>query len=127
WAFDRSRERAHRLGVGITQDRHIFRTTEDTVTEVAIPVDENLVYPWVEYQYLENQFAVYRNLYLLHQTEDIATGADVRVRLGYGGSSLGNDHDFVRYEAIYSDLLGVGDHHLLQFSTYLSGRHYESN
>jgi hypothetical protein len=122
WAFDRSRERAHRLGVGMTQERHIFRATQDTVG--AVPVDENLVYPWVEYQYVENQFAVYRNLHLLHQTEDIATGADLTVRLGYGGSSVGNDHDFVRYEAIYSDLLGVGEHHLMQFSAYIDGRHY---
>lgn len=125
WAFDRSRARAHRLGVGVTQDRHIFRATDETVA--AMPVDENLVYPWVQYQYLENQFAVYRNLYLLHQTEDIATGADAWVRLGYGGGSLGNDHDFVRYEAQYTDLLGVGEHHLLQFSSYLSGRHYRDN
>jgi hypothetical protein len=125
WAFDRSRERAHRLGVGVTQERHIFRITEDTVG--AIPVDENMVYPWVEYQYLENQFAVYRNLHLLHQTEDVATGVDLRVRLGYGGSSLDNDHDFVRYQVTYSDLLGVGEHHLLQFSSYLSGRHYQGN
>jgi len=122
WAFDRNRARAHRLGLGITQDRQIFRPTPET--QAAIPVDENLVYSWLQYHYLENRFAVYRNLYLLHQTEDIATGVDARFRLGYGGGALGNEQDFVRYEANYSDLLAVGEHHLLQFSSYLDGRHY---
>lgn len=125
WAFDRSRERAHRISVGLTQERHIFRPTEETVA--GTPVDENMVYPWLEYHYLQNQFAVYRNLHLLHQVEDVATGVDVRARLGYGGSSFDNDHDFVRYDVVYSDLLGVGEHHLLQFSSYISGRHYQDS
>lgn len=125
WAFDRSRVRAHRLGFGVTQERHIFRTTEET--QMGVPVDENLVYPWLQYQYLENRFAVYRNLYMLHKTEDVATGMDAWARVGYGGSDLGNDHEFVRYEAGYSDVWGIGEHHLLQFTSTFEGRRYHNN
>jgi hypothetical protein len=125
WAFDRHNTHAQRLWFGITQDRQVFRPVEDTQGE--LPPNENLKYVWLQYQYVENQFAVYRNLYLLHQTEDIATGKDLKLRLGHGGGWLGNDEDFVQYDLSYSDLLGVGDQHLLQFQAYATGRYYDSS
>lgn len=125
WAIERDRNHAQRISVGFTQDRENFRAVE--ATQAALPQDQNLVYAWVQYHYLQNQFAVYRNLYLLHQTEDIPMGADLRVRVGHGGSWLGNDEDFLRYDVTYGDLLGVGRDHLLQFSSYVTGRYYDSS
>lgn len=125
WAFERQKTHAQRLWFGVTQDRQTFRATPETVG--GVPPNENLRYAWAQYQYVENQFAVYRNLYLLHQTEDIATGKDLRLRIGHGGAWFGNDDDFVQYEVDYRDLLGLGRHHLLQFTAYAKGRYYDSS
>lgn len=121
WAYDRHTGFSKRLSAGLSQDRQQFRPNQDT--QEALPEDENRVYGWLEYQYVENAFAVYRNLNLLHRKEDIAMGKNLRLRLGHGGSALGNDWDFTQYEMTFSDVLGVGRHHLLRLETLLRGRH----
>ncbi len=125
WAFDRQKEFAKRLSIGVTQDREEFSANEDTL--LSLPLNENLVYGWLGYEYLENRFAIYRNLNLLHQTEDIAMGKNFTARLGHGGSLLGNDQEFVVYEANFTDMLGVGNHHLLHFSGSVEGRNYTAD
>lgn len=111
-----------RIMLGVTQERDTFEAISGSVGD--LPVNENLVYPWVEYRLIENQFAVYQNLNLLHRVEDVSMGADLRVRLGYAGADYGNDYDALRFTLNYSDLLGVGLHHLMKFSFDLSGREY---
>jgi len=123
WAYDRHESFSKRLSIGLTQDREQYRSNEDTL--LPLPVDENHVYGWLQYQYVENAFAVYRNLNLLHRKEDIPMGMDLRLRLGHGGSSLGNDEDFIQYEVEFTDVLGVGKYHLLQFAAEVEGRDHQ--
>ena len=125
WAYHRNEAFARRLSVGLTQDRHQFEPNEDTL--LPVPANENLIYGWLEHQYLENRFAVYRNLNLLHQTEDIPMGIDLRVRLGHGGSLLGNEQEFAFYQVAVADVLAVGRHHLLQVAGVLKGRYYTAD
>jgi hypothetical protein len=122
WAYDRHESFSKRLSIGLTQDREQYKPNEDT--QQPVPADENRVYGWLQYQYVESAFAVYRNLNLLHRTEDILMGMDLQLRLGHGGSALGNDQDFTQYELKFSDVLGVGKYHLLQFEALGQGRQY---
>lgn len=122
WAYDRHESFSKRVSLGVTQDREQFRTNEDTMQP--LPLDTNHIYGWLQYQYVENAFAVYRNLNLLHRKEDVPMGMNLRVRLGHGGTALGNDQEFTYYEVGFNDVLGVGKHHLLQFEALVEGRHY---
>lgn len=123
WAFRRKEDFSKRLSLGVTQDRQQFRPNEDT--QQPLPLDENQVYVWLEYQYLEDAYEVYRNLHLLHRKEDVAMGMNLRVRFGHGGGSLGNDNEFTVYQVDFTDVLGVGEHHLMQFAAWGKGVYYK--
>ncbi len=122
WAFYRHAAATHRILGGITQQRHLYRSLEETTQ--SIPTDYNIVYPWLEYQYIQNRFAELTNIDHLHQVEDVATGKDWRLRIGYGGSVLGNDDDAVVLESEFSDWLRINPQHLVRVGTEVTGRIY---
>lgn len=112
----------HRLSLGVSQERNIYE--ELPLTDLALPGNENLVYPWLEYRFIENQFAVYQNLNQMHLVEDLSMGADLQLRVGYAGAMYGNSNDAWRYHLRYNDLLGVGEHHLIKYSISADGYAY---
>ncbi len=121
-AFRIKPEATQRLLLGLTQEHHVFDETERTL--LGLPSNYNIVYPWVEYQYLENKFAVYTNLDQMFRIEDISVGYNWRVRLGYGTSAFGNDEDVVRLQAQYTDLLELDSKRLLRMRLNLDNRSY---
>lgn len=120
--FADDRSEARRIVIGLSQERDVYESLPESNSPP--PLNENVVYPWLEYQLLENRFAVYENLNQMHRVEDISMGADFRVRLGYAGKMYNNDHDAWRYTLTYGDLLGVGEHHLVKYRMSLDGRNY---
>lgn len=118
-------ERAQRLSVGLSYDEQNFSSLYADATST--PDDHLYTYPWLQYHYLENKYGVYKNLNLLHQTEDVSLGADIQIRLGYAGSLFDNTNDMIRYHAQYQDLLGLGAHHLVRMSLSLDGRAHPSH
>lgn len=123
WAPVANEEYTHRLFFGVSQEQHRFNEREETVGP--LPEQYNLAYPWLQYHYIENKFAVYRNVDQLQRTEDVAVGANFQLRVGHGGSYLGNDYDVWRYQADYSDLIGIGEDHLLRYNLSLDGRYHK--
>src|SRR5690606_20777962 len=58
--------------VGLTKEEDSFFATRDTV--LGMPEYRKAVYPWVGYQFLNNQFGVYKNVNQIQRAEDIALG-----------------------------------------------------
>lgn len=123
-ALDVSPKYTRRLLLGLAHDKQDFTAGEETV--LGVPDNRNLLYPWLEYRFIENRFAVYTNLNQLHQVEDISVGADLRVRFGHGGSYLGNDDEFTRLEVEYSDMLDLGEQHLMRLELNADARYHAS-
>ena len=119
-AVYRHADASHRLLTGLTQQKHAYRQID--LTQAGIPDDFDIVYPWLEYQYLQNRYAEYVNLNYLHQVEDVPTGKNLRLRLGYGGNAFGNDHDVFTIETEYSDWLQMSENKLLQMQVEIEGR-----
>lgn len=117
--FGASTEDVHRVSLGVTQDASAYTLTENT--REPLPVDSDFVYPWLQYRYIQDVFAVYRNLDLIHRVEDVPLGMDFRARLGYGGSLLANAVDFSYLDLAYSDVWGLGAHHILKFNGNAGG------
>src|SRR5690606_16244285 len=113
---------SHRLLSGLTQQKHAYSEIE--ITQSAIPENFNIVYPWLEYQYLQNRYAEYVNLNFLHQVEDVPVGKNLRLRLGYGGNAFGNEHDVFTIETEYSDWLQLSENKLLNVQLEIAGRNY---
>lgn len=117
-------ELTRRWLVGISREEDVFSATEETV--LGAPQDRRGNYGWVGLEVIENRFATYKNLNQIQRTEDIAMGVNYNLRLGYGGSQLGNERDLIRYRGNYSNVIGVGEHHILQLHADLNGRHYQN-
>ena len=76
----------HRLTFGVTDQLDEFAQPEDGIEtgfRQAIPIARRFVYPWVEYEYLQNDFKVLQDIYLTNQNEDINLGWSAKVKLGY--------------------------------------------
>ena len=108
--------------VGFTTEEEKFFSTEDTLQ--GIPLDNKAVYPWLEYQYLENKFGVFKNVNQIQRTEDVALGQNFSLRLGFGGKSLDNPDEVVRFKGNYINIMDVADHHILEYGVKIDGRQH---
>lgn len=108
--------------VGISNEEDNFYSTDET--QQPVPLQRKAVYPWIEYQFLENRFGVFKNVNQIQRLEDVALGQNVKFRLGYGGTSLDNVDDVVRYLGTYTNIIEVDQEHILEAKLTLDGRHY---
>lgn len=109
-----------RLLAGLTSEDDTFYAGANT--HLGIPEARGAKYPWVEYQYLEDRYAVYRNLNQIQRTEDLAMGITFDFRLGYGEASPSEHGNLLRYIGNYQHIIGVGDDHLLHLELSVDGR-----
>lgn len=117
-------EATQRLSAGLTQERETFEALDESVNPVRR--NENLIYPWLEYHLIENKFAVYKNLNMMHQVEDISTGIDLLLRVGYAGKQYANTFDAWRYLAQFSSSYSISAKQLLEYAFVVDGREYTS-
>ncbi len=117
--FEFDDDAAHRVLVGLHREVEEYDPTE--ATELGLPIAAEYTYPWVEYRYIQDVFGVYRNLDLLHRVEDVPLGADVRIRVGHGGSFLGNDVEFSYLDFEFSDVLSIGKNQFFKFNAMVNG------
>ena len=108
--------------VGYTQEEDSYYVDEKT--QQPIPNNDKAVYPWIEYQYLQNQYGVFKNLNQIQRPEDISVGQTVKVRIGLAGKNFGNPDDVLRYKAEYTNIIDFSDTHLLEFEVKLDGRQH---
>lgn len=111
-----------RILVGISNEEDQFFTTDET--QQLIPAQRKAVYPWVEYQYLENRFGIFKNVNQIQRPEDIALGQNMSFRVGYAGTQFDNPDDVVRYIGSYTNIVDVDQHHIFEAGVTLDGRHH---
>lgn len=121
-ATDISHSHTQRWLLGFTQEEDSFYENEDTLQ--AIPKRDKAIYPWVEYQYLQNKYGVFKNLNQIQRPEDVSLGQTITVRVGMAGKSFGNPDDLLRYIVSYDNIIDLSDKHLLEFSIDLDGRQH---
>lgn len=114
-----------RLLTGLTRQEDRF--FENEYTFQALPEDRKTNYGWLGLSYIDTEFATYKNLNQIQRTEDLALGTNIQLRLGYGNESMGNDYELTRYYARYNRVVGVGNHHVMQFSAHATGYQFGNN
>ena len=107
---------------GIVYDDQRFDNVNDTLDPPLVPADRRLVYPYVEYQLIEDRFQRAENLDQIQRTEDVALGALVRFRLGLLAESLGADRSGAVFAAVASRGYGDPARMLWNLSTHANGR-----
>ena len=121
-ATDINSHNTQRWLVGFTHEEDSFVPIATTLG--SIPRHDKAVYPWVEYQYIENKFGVFKNLNQIQRPEDIALGQNFSVRLGMAGTAFGNPDDVLRYKADYVNLVDISDQHIFELELKLDGREH---
>lgn len=116
-----TRDSTQRLIGGYTIEEDRFFDNSDT-TDQGIPDDRKASYHWAEYQYLEDHYAVYRNLNQIQRTEDVPLGISFGFRLGYGEAEPGRHGNVFRYLGQYQHIWSIEDVHLLTLNLGVDGR-----
>ena len=71
WLLHHGHNDLSRLMIGVSQDKHTFTPeTDDDLT----PADRDYLYPWVNYQFIQDDYRVFENIRLIHKKEDINLG-----------------------------------------------------
>jgi hypothetical protein len=84
---------AQRLLFGITSEEHIFRATPEVPSPLLLPPNRKLVYPWIGWQWIEDDYREMSELNDMGRTEDIALGLNVTARLGFAERRVDSDRD----------------------------------
>ncbi len=79
WLLHHGNNELSRLMIGISQDKHVFSPeTDDDLT----PADRDYLYPWINYQFIQDDYRVFENIRLIRKKEDINLGWTHSVTLG---------------------------------------------
>ncbi|WP_254843551.1 hypothetical protein [Shewanella sp. UCD-KL21] len=79
--IDKTEADLSRISLGFTQDKHLFEPSE-TFPNQALPEDRDFLYPWVSYEYLQDDYKVFTNIHLINNHEDFNLGWRHFVQLG---------------------------------------------
>ena len=112
----------HRWLGGLVFDKRAFDNVEDTIDPALIPADRKLVYPYVEYQFIEDRFLRAENLDQIYRTEDLTLGARVRMRLGLLAKPLGADRSGIVFSGRASRGYGDPTRMVWDFAAHGEGR-----
>jgi hypothetical protein len=88
------------LGVTTEEDRFlpVVPTLEISPT-LLLPADRKLVYPWLGWQRVEDDFREMTQLNDMGRTEDVSLGLNLLFRIGFARQSFGSDRDATIFEA----------------------------
>jgi len=116
-----------RWTLGVAYDDNRFSAPPAPTLPVAIPTDRKLVYPYVGFEVLENQFEKSANSDQIERSEDFYFGKRVGALLGWSDESIGADRDALVYSLTVSNGLGSMNARALLLTADLRGRHEDGS
>jgi hemolysin activation/secretion protein len=113
-----------RLTAGFTYDDSEFTPViGETGPTHVLPANRKLAYPWVGYQWIQDDFETARNRDQIEKTEDVYLGMRANVQLGYATPSFGADRDALLFNAGISHGFEPSERQRLLLSSTVAGRH----
>lgn len=82
-----------RWTTGVVFDDNAFSEQPDATLPAALPADRRLVYPFLRYELLEDDFETSSNTNKMGRTEDFYLGTRLAVTLGWSATAFGADRD----------------------------------
>jgi outer membrane translocation and assembly module TamA len=99
WSPGLNQRHTHRFQAGFFFERDRFAPAAGITPPVLLPGDRTLSYPWVSYDYLQDGYFTARDMDRIQRTEDVNTGRQLHLRLGYSSRSWGATLDRVVTDA----------------------------
>ncbi|MEJ0035434.1 MAG: BamA/TamA family outer membrane protein [Gammaproteobacteria bacterium] len=113
-----------RLTYGATYDESRFHSViGETGPTQLVPADRKLVYPWLGYEWIQDEYEKTRNRDQIEKTEDFLLGLHAHTQLGYATTSLGSDRNAWMFDAGLSRGFAPGSRHRILLSSTVTGRH----
>jgi outer membrane protein assembly factor BamA len=93
--------RVTRWLVGATSSEDVFYPTLETPNPLLLPENRKLVYPWVGWQLIVDDYREMSELNDIGRTEDVSLGMNVFVSVGLADTSYGSDRDATLLRATF--------------------------
>jgi len=122
WSNGLHKGHARRWTTGFVYDNNQFAAIPNGTLPPAIPLDRKLVYPFLRFELVENQFETAKNRNQISQTEDFLMGTHVTASLGWSDTSFGADRDALIYFGAINQGFGSMAKNALQLSVSADGR-----
>ncbi|WP_246180228.1 BamA/TamA family outer membrane protein [Marinobacter changyiensis] len=121
WRLAERNNRQLRLLAGYRYDAMDFERLPDEPDLDILPTDRTLSYPWIGFDYRENQFREMTNLTRLQRIEDVRGGFVWRTELGYSSPGLGATEDRVVLNMDFQNALLATETNYASYSLNQSG------
>lgn len=114
---------------GITHDENEFAAlaTQAVGATTFVPDNRKLVYPWLAYALLEDDFRTIINLDQIGRAEDLAIGLRVNAQIGYAATRFGSDRGALIANGSIARAWLLSDDHIIDARAGLSARLERSN
>jgi outer membrane protein assembly factor BamA len=127
WSHGLVDRRSRRWLFGVTSERHRFLPAEGEPAPTVLPEGRELVYPWIGWQLVEDDFRAMSELNDMGRTEDVALGLNMLFTLGRARERFGSDRDAWLFGAsVHHGWEPGGDGRLLLFDSGVSTRREEA-
>ncbi len=122
WSHGLVRGWSRRFSVGWTDDEHHFAPSSLWSGPTLLPVNRTFIYPWFEFDLVQDEYAKLHNHNQIHRTEDFDLGAYFTGRVGWAARGFGSSRTEVPFTFTTGDgyVLPHGD--TLLVSSSFSGR-----
>ncbi|WP_157995098.1 BamA/TamA family outer membrane protein [Peristeroidobacter soli] len=107
---------------GITYDDESFSPVPGSTPSQLIPEDRRLVYPWIGFELVQDDFVKEHNRDQIGRTEDFHLGASWSAMLGWADRALGSDREALMFATKAGRGFRVGEASTLLLNGALAGR-----
>ncbi len=122
WSKGLSGRFARRWTYGVTHDENRFSAVAVPTLPGLLPADRKLIYPFIGFELLEDEFVTSQNKDQISRTEDFLMGRRVTASLGWSDESFGADRDALIYALSASQGFGTLGENALLLSLQARGR-----
>ena len=122
WSKGLQGSHARRWTAGIVYDDNRFAPVINGFFPAALPADRKLVYPFIGFELVEDEFETSINRDQISRTEDFLMGKHVSATLGWADETFGSDRDALIYFAGASRGFGSLQKNALLLSGSVRGR-----
>lgn len=122
WSRGLREGQARRWKVGLAYDENQFSPVANGTLPAVIPSDRKLVYPFLGFELVEDDFETAKNRNQIGRTEDFMMGRNVVASLGWSDESFGADRDALIFSGRVTQSFRTAAKNTLQLSASAEGR-----
>ncbi len=111
-----------RWSTGVSYDEHRFQPVSTWTGLTAIPQNQRFLYPWVEFDLIEDRYVKFFNHDQIARTEDFYVGMTAGLRVGWADTALGSSRSALMLQGSAARGFSQGGASTLLLASDFSGR-----